>query len=168
MVCSDLERPDRRSLSFLHFPIATVLDSACCLADCRAYADRLSTTTKSRRVRGGILCDQLLTLFDECTHLRNEIVALTTNELAAFFPRIREAKLMRSHVVKEVRATFSATPGLAARRPSAVTDDPRVFVAGDWTQTGWPSTMEGAVRSGYSAAEAVCRAAGRSSGSRVC
>ena len=63
------------------------------------------------------------------------------------------------HVVKEVRATFSATPGLS--RPSVATPGyPNVFRAGDWADSGWPSTMEGAVRSGYMAAEAVTRAAG--------
>jgi len=58
-------------------------------------------------------------------------------------------------VVKEVRATFSPAPGIEARRPPAQTVYRNFLLAGDWTKTGWPSTMEGAVRSGYLAAGAV-------------
>jgi len=62
-------------------------------------------------------------------------------------------------VIKEV-PTFSALPGVDRYRPGPETAWPRVFLAGDWTATGWPATMEGAVRSGYMAAEAVAGAAG--------
>ncbi len=92
---------------------------------------------------------------------RGKIVALARSELQEFFPASREAKLVRSHVIKEMRATFSSRPGLLAHRPNVVTKHPNVFLAGDWTNTGWPPTMEGAVRSGYRAAESVCRAAGK-------
>jgi len=68
---------------------------------------------------------------------------------------------VKAHVVKEARATFSARAGLDALRPPARTAIPNLFLAGDWTRTGWPATMEGAVRSGYLAAEAVAEAAGR-------
>jgi uncharacterized protein with NAD-binding domain and iron-sulfur cluster len=86
---------------------------------------------------------------------KNEIVELALRELTEFFPNVREAKLERSHVVKEVRATFSARPGLESIRPMAQTHIRNLFLAGDWTRSGWPATMEGAVRSGYLAAEAV-------------
>jgi zeta-carotene desaturase len=92
---------------------------------------------------------------------REAIIDLALRELAEFFPRAREARLLKAHVVKEVRATFSARPGLDALRPPARTAIPNLFLAGDWTRTGWPATMEGAVRSGYLAAEAVAEAAGR-------
>jgi zeta-carotene desaturase len=91
---------------------------------------------------------------------RNEVIALALRELAEFFPAAKDARLERSHVVKELRATFSAKPGMEALRPCAATRAPNVFLAGDWTKSGWPATMEGAVRSGYIAAEAVARAAG--------
>ncbi len=91
---------------------------------------------------------------------RAEVIALALKELAEFFPLVKEAKLEKAHVVKEVRATFSAEPGLEAKRPLTVTKIPNLFLAGDWTRSGWPSTMEGAVRSGYKAAEAVTAAAG--------
>jgi squalene-associated FAD-dependent desaturase len=86
---------------------------------------------------------------------RADVIALALRELAEFFPAVREAKLEKSHVVKEIRATFSATPGLESRRPLSRTTIPNLFLAGDWTRSGWPATMEGAVRSGYLAAEAI-------------
>lgn len=86
---------------------------------------------------------------------RAEVIALAVRELAEFFPEAATAKLEKAHVVKEVRATFSARPGLEALRPAARTGVANLFLAGDWTRSGWPATMEGAVRSGYLAAEAV-------------
>ncbi|MCP5111599.1 MAG: NAD(P)-binding protein, partial [bacterium] len=91
---------------------------------------------------------------------RAEIIQIAMDELAEFLPEVREAKLLKAHVVKEVRATYSASPGLESRRPGAETRFSNLFLAGDWTRTGWPATMEGAVRSGYLAAEAVTAAAG--------
>jgi len=91
---------------------------------------------------------------------RADVIALALKELAEFFPAAREAKLEKAHVVKEIRATFSARPGLEALRPGNPTRLPNLFLAGDWTKSGWPATMEGAVRSGYLAAEAVTAAAG--------
>jgi len=91
---------------------------------------------------------------------KSEIVELASRELREFFPHSADAKLVRSHVVKEPRATYSAVPGLESERPKSETIYPNVFLAGDWTATGWPATMEGAVRSGYRAAEAVARASG--------
>ncbi len=86
---------------------------------------------------------------------RGEIIDLAVRELAEFFPLVREATLTKATVIKEVHATFSPAPGSDAFRPSHVSPWPRLFLAGDWTATGWPATMEGAVRSGYGAAEAL-------------
>lgn len=86
---------------------------------------------------------------------RAEVIALALRELAEFFPAVLSAKLEKAHVVKEIRATFSAVPGLESRRPLSRTAIPNLFLAGDWTCSGWPATMEGAVRSGYLAAEAI-------------
>lgn len=91
---------------------------------------------------------------------RQEIIDLALRELTEFFPKVSEARMERAQVIKEVRATFSAAPGLESKRPVATTALPNFFLAGDWTRSGWPATMEGAVRSGYLAAEAVTRAAG--------
>jgi squalene-associated FAD-dependent desaturase len=92
---------------------------------------------------------------------RAEIVDLALQEVREFFPDARQANLLKSTVIKEVNATYSPRPGIDAHRPTPITAWPRVFLAGDWTATGWPATMEGAVRSGYLAAEALAHAAGR-------
>jgi zeta-carotene desaturase len=91
---------------------------------------------------------------------RAEIVDLALSEVREFFPAARDANLMKSTVIKEVNATYSPRPGIDAHRPTPVTPWPRVFLAGDWTATGWPATMEGAVRSGYLAAEALADVSG--------
>ncbi len=92
---------------------------------------------------------------------RNEIIDIAVGDLRLYFPRVREANLVKAHVIKEQRATFSAAPETEALRPTPEAGLPRVFLAGDWTRSGWPATMEGAVRSGYLAAEAVAQAAGQ-------
>jgi squalene-associated FAD-dependent desaturase len=94
---------------------------------------------------------------------RPEIVDLALNEVHEFFPAARNANLVKSTVIKELKAVYSPRPGIDAYRPTQSTNWPRVFLAGDWTATGWPATMEGAVRSGYLAAEALASAAGKSS-----
>jgi squalene-associated FAD-dependent desaturase len=91
---------------------------------------------------------------------RADIVHLALGEVREFFPAARDAKLIKSTVIKELHATYSPRPGIDAYRPPAATVWPRVFLAGDWTATSWPATMEGAVRSGYLAAEALAYAAG--------
>lgn len=86
------------------------------------------------------------------------IATLMHGELGKVFPAARGATLVHHRVVKEKRATFSLRPGLDAVRPVAAPgagDVANLAVAGDWTDTGWPATMEGAARSGYRAAEAV-------------
>ena len=96
---------------------------------------------------------------------RNEAIALTLRELAEFFPAAKAAKLVKAALVKEVRATFGVPPGIDAYRPAAAQSPwPNSFLAGDWTATGWPSTMESAARSGHLAAEAVCAACGSGRG----
>lgn len=92
---------------------------------------------------------------------RQEIVDLALSELREFFPGARSANLVKSTVIKEVHATYSPRPGIESHRPGPETVWPRIFLAGDWTATGWPATMEGAVRSGYAAAQCVARVAGR-------
>jgi uncharacterized protein with NAD-binding domain and iron-sulfur cluster len=82
------------------------------------------------------------------TVLREEFLA----ELARLFPRAKEASVNEFFVTRERRATFRQAPGTRALRPSARTRVPGLLLAGAWTATGWPDTMEGAVRSGNRAA----------------
>jgi uncharacterized protein with NAD-binding domain and iron-sulfur cluster len=89
----------------------------------------------------------------------DEVERRIVAELAALFPATG-ARLRRARVVTEHGATFSAVPGVDRWRPLQSTPISNLFVAGDWTATGWPATMEGAVRSGYLAAEALLRRKG--------
>jgi squalene-associated FAD-dependent desaturase len=92
---------------------------------------------------------------------RQPIIDLAVKELAQFFPIVSQAKLLKSAVVKEVRATYSIRPQLNLIRPKSASPWSKIYLAGDWTATGWPATMEGAVRSGYLAAEALTEVSGR-------
>jgi zeta-carotene desaturase len=91
---------------------------------------------------------------------RQEIIDLCLSEVRQALPRARAANLLKATVIKEAAATFSPQPGVNRWRPRQETSVKGMYLAGDWTDTGWPATMEGAVRSGYLAAEAVLRVAG--------
>jgi zeta-carotene desaturase len=91
---------------------------------------------------------------------RQEIIDLCLAELCKALPTARNAQLVKATVIKEAEATFSPEPGVDRWRPQQESTIRGLFLAGDWTATGWPATMEGAVRSGYLAAEAVLRVAG--------
>ena len=76
-------------------------------------------------------------------------------EMALSFPVVRQSKVLKALVIKQRNATFRCVPGSGDIRPGSQTPYGNLFLAGDWTDTGWPSTMEGAVRSGYNAAQAI-------------
>jgi squalene-associated FAD-dependent desaturase len=90
-----------------------------------------------------------------------EVRDRVVGELAAIWPVAGQARVVHSRLVTEHRAVFSATPGIDALRPVQQSPVPNLQLAGDWTATGWPGTMEGAVRSGYRAAENVLRRRGQ-------
>lgn len=87
----------------------------------------------------------------------DEVQRRIVEEMAKLFPEARPDALLRARVVTEHAATFSAVPGVDRWRPKQVSPIENLLVAGDWTATGWPATMEGAVRSGYLAADALRR-----------
>src|SRR6185437_12097103 len=91
---------------------------------------------------------------------REQAIAQAVEEVKEFFPEARGAKVVKAALVKEVRATVGVPPGIDAARPGSNSPWPNLFLAGDWIQTGWPSTMESAARSGHLAAEAVSAEAG--------
>jgi squalene-associated FAD-dependent desaturase len=84
-----------------------------------------------------------------------EIETRIIAELRQLFPPAQRATLLRARVVTEHAATFSAVPGVDRWRPAQSSPLDNLLVCGDWTATGWPATMEGAVRSGYLAATAL-------------
>ena len=98
------------------------------------------------------------------SRLRDEFLP----EMARLFPAAAGAEVKQFFVTRERRATFRQAPGSARLRPSARTNLPGCVLAGAWTATGWPDTMEGAVRSGNEAAGiAAARLAGRSTATSV-
>ena len=131
------------------------------------FLTALGTTTqwifnKSRLYRqpGAYLQLVISASYDLMPRPRQEIIDLCRKELRDLLPATREANLLKATVVKEAAATFSPEPGSDRWRPPQRTPLPNLYLAGDWTRTGWPATMEGAVRSGYLAAEAILSAAG--------
>jgi zeta-carotene desaturase len=160
--------------NFLHAPITTLhlwFDREITTLDHAALLDtRIQWVFNKSRIRrfephqpaeGQYLELVISASFAELHQSREQILAPALEELARFFPSVREAKLLKSGILKEARATFSVTPGLDRYRPTADAGN-GLFLAGDWTRTGWPSTMEGAVRSGRLAAEAIAAASGQS------
>lgn len=94
---------------------------------------------------------------------KEECLRQFMQQIRALFPAARQARLVRSQIVIEKRATFSPVPGVDRWRPFQAPPPGGVqnlFLAGDYTRTGWPATMEGAVRSGYLATEAVAGSLG--------
>lgn len=86
-----------------------------------------------------------------------ELIEHMTAEVAKLFPKARGRQPRDAMVTREVSATFRGVPGTASLRPPAETNHPGLFIAGAWTDTGWPATMEGAVRSGIAATELALR-----------
>ncbi len=125
----------------------------------RLLTSRASATNDSAGSYIELVVSSSKSLIDES---RAEIVELALKEVREFFPAARAATLVKSTVIKELHATYSPRPGIDIYRPQQRTRWPRVFLAGDFTATGWPATMEGAVRSGYLAAGALARAVGKS------
>src|SRR5438445_571132 len=91
----------------------------------------------------------------------DEVERQVVAELRRLLPKVANATLLRARVVTEHAATFSAVPGVDRWRPAQASPIDNLFVAGDWTATGWPATMEGAVRSGYLAAEKLLARIGK-------
>jgi zeta-carotene desaturase len=100
---------------------------------------------------------------------RDDALRQFQQQIRATFPQAQDAKLERGVIVIEKRATFSPLPGSDSLRPAQGPDERGIrnlYLAGDYTRTGWPATMEGAVRSGYLAAEAVAKNLAATNGRR--
>ncbi|MGA3285882.1 MAG: hydroxysqualene dehydroxylase HpnE [Bacteroidota bacterium] len=87
---------------------------------------------------------------------KEELIVIAMEDLLRVLPKTKDAKVLHSLVIKEKRATFTPSPGLEAMRPLPETAFSNLFLAGDWTNTGLPATIEGAVLSGKKAAELIC------------
>ena len=117
-----------------------------------------SGTFGSSSVGGQHICISASAAWEYIDRTREEISDEFIREMAEVFPAARDAKVLRSVVVKQRNATFRCVPGVNDLRPASVTPISNLFLAGEWTDTGWPSTMESAVRSGYNVAHAIVSA----------
>ncbi len=103
------------------------------------------------------LCLVLSGAHEHIGRSKEELLAVARREVEGLLPATRQAKLVHSLVIKERFATFSPDCGAEDVRPPAATPVRGLFLAGDWTATGLPATIEGAVQSGYTAAEEILR-----------
>ena len=107
--------------------------------------------------QGQYVTVSLSAAFDYVNQPKQAVQEMCMAAMADAFPKAKSARVTRSLVVKQEKATFRCLPGSERFRPPAQTPVQNLFLAGDWTDTGWPSTMEGAVRSGVTAAQAVLK-----------
>ena len=101
----------------------------------------------------GYLCCSLSAAGALVTTPTGDVVAQVWAEVSASLPELEQARLVRGAATRNPEGTYNARPG--AVRPGTRTRDPKVTIAGSWTATGWPDTMESAVRSGRAAARAL-------------
>lgn len=123
-----------------------------------------SSGLATRGGRGQCLAVSLSAAGDYLGQKPEATIALVSEAMPDLFPAARRANLLGAHVTRERLATFRGGPGTAALRAGTATRIPNLFLAGAWTDTGWPATMEGAVRSGNAAAAAAIAQVGRASG----
>ena len=148
---------------FRHWPIVSIhlwFDRAVTELDHAILLDRewhwMYNQSRLQQGRGGHYIELLSSASETLAVMkRAESLELALKELAEFFPKVREAKLEKFALIKEIRATFGVPPGIDSARSSPLSPWRNCYMAGDWTDTGWPSTMESAARSGYLAAEAL-------------
>ena len=117
-------------------------------------------TVSSGAERGQYLAVSISAADDYVGTRPGDLAAEVVSALRAIFPDAERANVLSTFVTREHHATFAATPGSAAERAPAETRCPGLVVAGAWTATGWPPTMEGAVRSGAAAAGSVLASVG--------
>ncbi|MDE2861502.1 MAG: hydroxysqualene dehydroxylase HpnE [Chloroflexota bacterium] len=104
---------------------------------------------------GQYVCISLSGAWEYADLPRQRIGEMFLEEMARVFPQARDARVERLVVVKQPRATFRSVPGASSFRLPVTTPISNLFLAGEWVNTDWPGTMEGAVRSGYAAALAI-------------
>ena len=93
---------------------------------------------------------------------KSDLVYLALRSAARAAPEVRQASLAHALILRQSSATFSTSPTYACTRPPTATEYANLFLAGDWTATGWPATIESAVRSGNAAADGVIARVGAS------
>ena len=130
-------------LTFLDSPLQWVFDKGAILG-----------TSETADAQGRYICISVSGAWEYANQSKEEIQEIFLGAMAEAFPRAAEARVERMLMVKSL-ATFRCSAGTERLRPTTGTPVENFFLAGDWTDTGWPSTMEGAVISGVKAAEAI-------------
>jgi len=113
------------------------------------------TATSSSRYYYQVVISNSRDIKEKTSGTQQELIAQIVQELKEIWPTAASAKLLHARVITEHRAVFSVTPGIEKIRPPQQTPISNLQIAGDWTNTGWPSTMESAVRSGFLAAQNI-------------
>ena len=136
-------------------PFMTFLDSPLQWLFNKDCADALSGDTGEQGGKGQHLHGVISAAHHLVDKPAAEIADMAAAETRRALPAAKDARIVHHRVIKEKRATFSAQPGIDAARPDARGAITNLYLAGDWCNSGWPATMEGAVRSGYLAAAAL-------------
>jgi protoporphyrinogen oxidase len=121
----------------------------------------LSNIREGRQLCSSVLASNSIYAHQATAYSDEEIIRRTLLELREALPQAREARVTRAVVNRIPMAIPCPLPGMERRRPTTITDNDGLLLAGDWTRTGLPFCMEGAVRSGFAAAEILWRAIGR-------
>lgn len=147
----------------MKLPHAVLVDRLCQWVFNRtALAERSAGGSAGERPDSGYYYQIVISASRELAGQSKEsILAQVISELTAVWPDTAEATVLHSRQVTEHRAVFSPVPGVDTLRPLQQSPIPNLQLAGDWTRTSWPATMEGAVRSGYLAAENILGRLGR-------
>ncbi|MGA3353669.1 MAG: hydroxysqualene dehydroxylase HpnE [Acidimicrobiales bacterium] len=150
---SDLERLGASPIVNVHLVldrrVTDLAFAACVDSPVQFVFDR---TASSGVTSGQCLAISLSAADDYIALGATELVSTFLEALRDLFPPARKARLVDAHVTRERAATFRAVPGTRALRPGTLTSVRGIFLAGAWCDTGWPATMEGAVRAGQQAA----------------
>jgi hydroxysqualene dehydroxylase len=137
------DRPvmDDDFVGLIHSPIQWVFDK--------------SRLWQKNETDGGAVACVVSGAYDLINRPPQDLITLTLTELGQYLPEIRKAKLLHTRLIKERQATFSCTPEAERWRPTHETPYSNFYLAGDWTRTGLPATIEGAVLSGHRCASLI-------------
>ena len=141
--------------AFVDNPLQWVFNKSRIYTRPRAGPENSGLSTSQGSSAGQYICISLSAAWEYIDQPREALTKRFIDEMARVFPEAKISRVERALVVKQRQATFRCLPGANDLRPASPTPYSNLFLAGDWTNTGWPSTMESAARSGYNAAQAV-------------
>ena len=141
--------------AFVDSPLQWVFNKSSIYARPRLGLKKSGLASSEGSNAGQYICISLSAAWEYIDQPREALAERFINEMARVFTEAKKSRIERAIVVKQRQATFRCLPGANDLRPASPTPYSNLFLAGEWTNTGWPSTMESAARSGYNAAQAV-------------